>query len=353
MSRTVPCRECCLYVYWCWPEQRPDRVSCRHPVDYQHDPLAYRYPAQLGGGCVGDIAKKLYQSTQVDRHHHHHSSCHTCSAPWRSKLQGMGSLQDLWRCGKLGIDLAMCRHTHCVQALAALSLICVLSVKLVQRWFYEFFLRSHVVLSLLGVVALFQHLSARKLTSRLYLLAGFGLWAFLALCQFAGYCFRNLVWGRRLGRTIVTEVPGACHLVVDVPRPWNVRAGQYVYLWFPTASVMSFWQSHPYMIIWWSETKNSSGTLTSLKLSMLVQGRRGLSRRLGQLSYRELPTLIGGPYGELHNFGAFGTCLMFATGIGIASILPHVKAVVDGYRRFEVCTRRIVLVWEIEHESRF
>ena len=107
------------------------------------------------------------------------------------------------------------------------------------------------------------------------------------------------------------------------------------------------------MIIWWSETKNSNGTLTSLKLSMLVQNRRGLNRRLRQLSHRELPTLLEGPYGELHNFDAFGTCLMFATGIGIASILSHIKTVVDGYRRFEVCTRRIVLVWEIEHESRF
>ena len=106
------------------------------------------------------------------------------------------------------------------------------------------------------------------------------------------------------------------------------------------------------MIIWWTETKEC-GKVSELKLSILVQGKRGLSRRLRQLSHLELPTLIGGPHGELHSFGLFGTCLMVATGIGIASVLPHVKAVVDGYRRCEVCTRRIVLIWEIEQESRF
>jgi FAD-binding domain len=202
------------------------------------------------------------------------------------------------------------------------------------------------VLGLAGAIALFQHLSARQLTARLYLLAGFGLWALLVLCQFAGYCFRNLVWGKHLARTTVAEVSGACHLSVDVPRRWKVRAGQYVYLWFPTASLSSFFQSHPYMIIWWKESGK-----TGLKLSILVEGKGGLSKRLPQLSQYELPTLIGGPHGELHDFGQFGTCLMFATDIGIASVLPHIKAVVDGYRRFEVCTRRIVLVWQIKQEG--
>ena len=106
------------------------------------------------------------------------------------------------------------------------------------------------------------------------------------------------------------------------------------------------------MIIWWEEKQDQHGQVSSLRLSMLIQQTPGFSQRLRQLVHRELPTLIGGPYGERHDLGDFGTCLMFATGIGVASVLPHVKALVHGYRRFEVRTRRIVLAWQVDHESK-
>ena len=152
---------------------------------------------------------------------------------------------------------------------------------------------------------------------------------------------------------IITEVSDVCHLMINIPQLWNVRSEQYIYLRFPTVSFLLFWQSHSFMIIWWNETKDKSSKLTSLKLLILVQSKGGLSKYLYQLSHYKLSTLIEDSYRESNNFSAFSTCLIFATEIDIASILPHIKAVVNEYRRFKICMRQIVLVWQIKQESKF
>lgn len=157
--------------------------------------------------------------------------------------------------------------------------------------------------------------------------------------------------GFSLSRTTVTEITGAYILTIKAPRPWTVKAGQYVHLQFLSTNILSCWSSYPVMISWWKEEYDRRGRVSNLRLSMLVKQEAVVSQRLRQLSQCELPTLTRGPHGNLHDFGNFGTCLMFATGIEVTSVLPHIQALIDGRQRLTVRTRRIVLMWEIEHES--
>ncbi|KAI9727197.1 MAG: hypothetical protein M1834_008505 [Cirrosporium novae-zelandiae] len=99
------------------------------------------------------------------------------------------------------------------------------------------------------------------------------------------------------------------------------------------------------MVIWWNQ-----GEGNSLQIACLVQCRKGFTARL--LRYRDqLPlTIIDGPYGVSHDFGSFGTIIMFATGIGIAGHLPYLKELVHGYNNRVVRTRYIILVWQLDKE---
>lgn len=42
---------------------------------------------------------------------------------------------------------------------------------------------------------------------------------------------------------------------------------------------------------------------------------------------------------------------MIATGFGIVAILPYLKELVDGYKRCEVGTRRVHLVWQLNNRG--
>ena len=62
---------------------------------------------------------------------------------------------------------------------------------------------------------------------------------------------------------------------------------------------------------------------------------------------------VDGPYGVRYDFSNFGTVLMFATSIGVASHLVYIDEFVQGYRRCEVKMRRIVLIWELDADGMF
>ncbi len=45
--------------------------------------------------------------------------------------------------------------------------------------------------------------------------------------------------------------------------------------------------------------------------------------------------------------------MMFASGIGIAAQIPYIKELVRGYRESRVRTKSILLIWQLNKESRF
>ena len=45
----------------------------------------------------------------------------------------------------------------------------------------------------------------------------------------------------------------------------------------------------------------------------------------------------------------YGSVLMVASGFGIVAHLPYLKALLEGYMASRVVTRRIHLVWQVNH----
>jgi predicted ferric reductase len=195
-------------------------------------------------------------------------------------------------------------------------------------------------------VALWRHIAPGKTAARRYLGIGACVWIFFTVLQWIFRIFRNFAWHRPRTRAELSQVNGALLVSVTVPRPWRVKAGQYVYLSVPRAGFWSIFQRHPFMISSWNE-----GT-DGLTVELLVKPRRGFTHKLIRCTeYFAVSAFIDGPFGVGHDFSEYGTVLMFATGIGVAGHLPYINELVQGYIHCEVKTRHIALVWLIDKDG--
>ena len=56
---------------------------------------------------------------------------------------------------------------------------------------------------------------------------------------------------------------------------------------------------------------------------------------------------IEGPYGGHESLRSYGTCILFAAGVGITHQVSQVRMLVAGSAEHSVATRRVVLVWSV------
>jgi NAD(P)H-flavin reductase len=154
----------------------------------------------------------------------------------------------------------------------------------------------------------------------------------------------TLIYYNRAGysRAHITRNNNTIKVRVELSRPLNIKAGQYICLWIPSVSSWSFLQSHPFTVTSWSDGKQSN-------LDLFIEPRGGLTRELLQYSGSSFPALICGPHGKSAPIGNFETVLMVASGFGIAAQLPYLKQLVYGYK---ARPRRVHLVWEIENAGK-
>jgi predicted ferric reductase len=141
---------------------------------------------------------------------------------------------------------------------------------------------------------------------------------------------------------------------VRVPRSWQSRAGQYVYLCIPGTGITAFTQLHPFYVAWYHH--DSDGDY----LVLIIHIQNGFSKTLlsyassdGMDNWSTMRAFIEGPYGKELHLDTYGTVLLFATGIGIAGQLPYITQLLEGYDRSDVKARRIALFWELEDECMF
>jgi len=222
------------------------------------------------------------------------------------------------------------------------GLLLLLSHRLFRRLLYEWFLRLHFLLSLAIIIAILFHLSARKSAGMVFAIIGASFWMSMTVVHVFSFGVRNFVWGKPLGQARISNLPNALCIEVTPPRPWKIKAGQYLFLSIPAAG---YTQAHPFMIAWWEQGDDE------VKIYLLVKPRRGFTNRLAGLSDRRLLAFMDGPYGVDYNFGNHGTVLMFATGIGIAGVVPFIKDLVARSNSWMVHTRRILLIWQLDKES--
>jgi predicted ferric reductase len=239
------------------------------------------------------------------------------------------------------------------KASAAFALILLMSTSVVRRTVYEWFLNSHYVLSLVALIAIWRHTSAKSAV--LYLKIATSLWTGSTAVHWLMFAFRNLAIGRPFATATVqrlwnvsglqaslVDASSALLIEVTVPRPWRVEAGQWVFLSVPKLGWFTGIRGHPFMISWWERGRSG------MTISLLVRPRAGFTGALERYTNQTLKAFIDGPYGKRYGFGDYGTVIMFATGIGIAGHIPYIKELISGYNSCEVKTQRIRLVWEIE-----
>jgi predicted ferric reductase len=195
------------------------------------------------------------------------------------------------------------------------------------------------------MIAIWLHLSSNKPTGKIFLQVGVSIWTLVTLLHWIYFIFRNFVLGRSLASARVVEKSGSMHVTIKVPRPWDVKPGQYIFLTIPAAGSMSRFQGHPFMIVWWEHN------VDGLTISLLVKPRHGFTRKLLGITGCDTLAFIDGPYGYSHDLGEYGTVLMFATGIGIAGHLSYLKDLIRGYNSCEVRTRCVILVWQLDNEG--
>ncbi|RXG41887.1 hypothetical protein VDGE_30077 [Verticillium dahliae] len=162
----------------------------------------------------------------------------------------------------------------------------------------------------------------------------------------AGGCL-GLVWLVRLSMTVYRNVASSARLRVG---PWNIRAGQYVYLTVPAVSHTAVGQSHPFYIAWWYRVNDDD------YIVLISQKRQGFTQKIFHMKDNKLTNnyrsraFIDGPYGQEMNLDAYDNVVLFATGIGIAGQLSHVAQLLRGYYDCGVKTKRVTLFWQVDAE---
>ncbi|KAG7102681.1 Ferric/cupric reductase transmembrane component 1 like protein [Verticillium longisporum] len=152
-----------------------------------------------------------------------------------------------------------------------------------------------------------------------------------------------------LGETSI-PLEDAVHIHVRLPRPWNIRAGQYVYLTVPAVSHTAVVQSHPFYIAWWYRVNDDD------YIVLIAQKRQGFTQKIFHMKDNKLTNnyrsraFIDGPYGQEMNLDVYDNVVLFATGIGIAGQLSHVAQLLRSYYDCGVKTKRVTLFWQVDAE---
>jgi predicted ferric reductase len=239
------------------------------------------------------------------------------------------------------------------------------SIAYVRRRFYEIFQKLHLILTAILIAAIYLHSTSKNLFKApiLYLFAAICLQVSIAILRFGQILYRNIKHRTPLNRATVRTityktkrrdipVSDAVHVHIRLSRPWQHRAGQYVYLSIPGVSHTSFVQSHPFFVPWWY--RDAKGDF----IVLIVEKRKGFTQDLFHNAtndldqYNKMRAVIEGPYGKELDLKSYGTVLLFATGIGIAGQLPYITQLLDGYYNFGEKNRKIALFWELDSESK-
>lgn len=176
---------------------------------------------------------------------------------------------------------------------------------------------------------------------------------------------------------------GVIKVNAQVPKHEIFKPGEYLYLYFTSLRWRYRFQSHPFMITWCENGKETIEGRESdvTNLTFLIQPRSGLTARLRrELRLSELssgkaksrsPILFDGPYGQHLSLERYETVMLVAKGIGVAGVLPYAGYLMQrNYHDAEIkrllrlestpnkgelrnslyrdATRKVDLFWELE-----
>jgi predicted ferric reductase len=157
--------------------------------------------------------------------------------------------------------------------------------------------------------------------------------------------YRNFSVSKPSTSIRIENVRNSLLVKVNLPRPWKVKPGQYVYLTMIRPGFFSILQRHPFMVTN-SESKNYD-------FQLRIQPRRGFTNRLltrTLVEAAQLSAFVEGPYGRGFDLQDFGTVVLFASGIGIVGHLAYIQELVHDYWQSKTKTRDLLLVWHVDNK---
>ncbi|KAH7303195.1 hypothetical protein B0I35DRAFT_334630, partial [Stachybotrys elegans] len=262
----------------------------------------------------------------------------------------------------LGLPLRVFRKVHCssgvmtmmmtlVHGGLAILLAVVLSARLLRKMLYEGFLRIHQALAIFAASLICRHLLAVPDFSWLYLYVYASVACCLNIFYLALTLYRNVARGKPFPRASLKSQGGGTTIIVDLPRPIHIDAGQYVNLWI-WAPKISFWtcmQSHPFTVASWSPDGQ-------VRLELFAKSRRGLTSKMTgtpQTDTSNVPWLkclafFSGPHGSRIDISDYKSAIMVASDYGIVAMLPFLQKFVYGYKFFTGRICRIHIIWHIK-----
>lgn len=250
-------------------------------------------------------------------------------------------------------------------ATLAMVILCTISVQRVRQKAYEFFLASHILFSVMAIVATFYHINLKYEHDY-----GFENWLYMAS---AIWIFDRAI---RLARSLCHGVKRAYltpvdedYYRLDIP---GMTASGHVYLHFPSVSLWRIWENHPFSVATVTYRKvgssarlpqpqpeitgdmeksvqgSSNDTRSSSSVSsdtdgveqtqksgvvLFVRKHGGLTSLLSRklMSTRGIPVLVEGSYGTAGSFMQDGhptpthqypNLICIAGGVGITGVLP-------------------------------
>ncbi|KAH7108732.1 hypothetical protein B0J11DRAFT_602113 [Dendryphion nanum] len=236
------------------------------------------------------------------------------------------------------------QNLFAVIGVSSLGCTVFLFLPLFRRLAYEPFLRIHQAFALLSAYAIWRHLPSTETFPRCYVYISASLFLFMCVVQVGSIIYQNGFFRYRLSRAEITHEYGAVRLRIQNKKPLKIQAGQYINLWMPSVSLLSVLQSHPFVVISWTEKAQDC-------LDLFIQPRKGFTREL--LSYSgngpvtNALVVFSGPHGRSIPMDDCENILMVGSGFGIAAHLPYLKQLIHGYNTREVRARRIHLVWQV------
>ncbi|KAL1620001.1 hypothetical protein SLS56_009845 [Neofusicoccum ribis] len=217
----------------------------------------------------------------------------------------------------------------------AFAALAITSLPPIRKYWYEPFLRVHQLSSIVGAFSLWWHVSTTN--------------TFVFICQtviaivfltalvthIAMILYRNDVYhGGPAAR--ITGSDELVQIELELKKPLSIQPGQYVNLWIPSLGICSFAQSHPFIVVSWSETPMHS-------LRLVVEPLNGLTRKMAEAANRSSEprkALFSGPHGKSFTLQGYSNVVIIATGLGIFAQLPYLQKLAHCSDK-----RRIHVVW--------
>lgn len=238
-----------------------------------------------------------------------------------------------------------------IACLVPLIWLCVASLPIVRRLFYEAFVLLHVPVGILYVGLLFWH-TKNFLGSWGYLYATCGIFG---ACQIWRLAYLNWMRPWRLSFLVGDEAAitlmAENAIKITIPTQMRWRPGQYVYLRMPG---ISLFENHPFTVSSLCSEDFPSAYGESYRDCVLVFRpyggftRRVLETALDKGPYHTYRAFLDGPYGGMRReLSAFDTCILIAGGSGITSLMSQLLNLIKRMRDGKAITKRIVVVWAL------